>query len=154
MKFCISFAFILFIVTGVVADPWYKSPRVSKGVSYNSDLVPGTGTKFYRTELYFGRDKSDGTVVSDDDWKEFLEREVTPRFPDGFTTLDGSGQYRDKSGKIVRESSKVLVFLYAKKDQKAASSRIDEIRAAYCKTFSQESVLRLDFPAAVKVSFK
>jgi len=110
-------------------------------------------SRFYRTELYFGRDKPDGSVVRDDEWKDFLDREVTPRFPAGFTVLDGTGQYRDKSGKIVKEPSKVLVFLYSKADRKPAGSKINEIRAAYCKQFQQESVLRLDFRKAVEVSF-
>jgi len=113
-----------------------------------------TGSMFYRTELYFGRDKPDNSVVSGDEWKDFLEREVTSRFPAGFTVLDGSGQYRDKSGKIIREPSKVLVFLYSKADRRSASEKINEIRVAYCKQFQQESVLRLDFRKPVEVSFE
>ena len=112
-----------------------------------------SSSKFYRTELYFGRDRPDGSVVGDDQWKDFLDREVTPRFPAGFTVLDGAGQYRDKHGKIVKEPSKVLVFLYSKAERKPASTKINEIRAAYCKQFQQESVLRLDFRKAVEVSF-
>lgn len=109
--------------------------------------------KYYRTELYFGRSKSNGTVVSEDEWTKFLNDEVTPRFPDGFTVLDGAGQYRDKNGRVVKEPSKVLVFLYARKNRKTSSTKIDEIRAAYVKLFSQESVLRLDFKHSVNVLF-
>ncbi len=109
--------------------------------------------KFYRTELYFGTDKADGGKVSEDDWNNFLEREVTPRFPDGFTVLDGFGQYKDASGKIVREASKVLILFYPKKARKAVNSKIEEIRASYKIQFQQESVLRLDFTKAVQVSF-
>ena len=109
--------------------------------------------KFLRTELYFGRDKPDGTRVTDSEWMDFLDKEVTPRFPAGFTVLDGAGQYRDKSGKIVKEPSKVLVFLYSKGDRKSAGQKINEIRVAYCKQFQQESVLRLDFRKAVEVTF-
>ena len=109
--------------------------------------------KYYRTELYFGRSKSNGTVVSEDEWTKFLKDEVTPRFPDGFTVLDGAGQYRDKNGRIVKEPSKVLVFLYTRKNRKTSSTKIDEIRTAYVKLFSQESVLRLDFKHSVNVLF-
>jgi len=109
--------------------------------------------KYIRTELYFGRSLPDGSIVTDEQWANFLNDVVTPRFPDGFTVLDGLGQYRGKSGQIVKERSKVIVFLYSRKIQKASGTKIDEIRAAYVKLFSQESVLRLDFRASVNVHF-
>jgi len=115
--------------------------------------IKAAGEKFYRTELYFGRSKPDGGMVSDSDWEKFLADEVTPRFPDGFTILKGIGQYREKSGKIISEPSQVLVFLYAKEAKKESRRKIDEIRAAYVKQFSQESVLRMDLGQTVEVSF-
>lgn len=110
-----------------------------------------TGDKYYRTELYCGRSKPGGGMVSDEEWERFLSDEVTPRFPDGFTVLKATGQYREKSGKIISEPSNVLVFLYMSKDE--SRLKIEEIRAAYVKQFSQESVLRLDFKQKVEVSF-
>jgi hypothetical protein len=109
------------------------------------------GDKYYRTELYCGRSKPDGGIVSDDEWEKFLVDVVTPRFPDGFTILKGTGQYREKSGRIISEPSNVLVFLY--ENRKESRPKIEEIRAAYVKQFSQESVLRLDFTQKVEVSF-
>ena len=79
--------------------------------------------KFLRTELYFGRSRSDGTLVSDDDWKRFLAEVVTPRFPEGFTSLNATGQYKDHSGRIVSEPSEVLVFLYPRETRKANGVR-------------------------------
>jgi len=140
-----AFVAVAFALPAQAACPSFEfDPRL--------DNFRSAGDKYYRTELYFGRDKPDGSVVSDDEWKSFLDREVTSRFPDGFTTLDGAGQYRDKSGKIIKEPSKVAVFLYAKKDRKTAGAKIDEIRAAYCKQFDQESVLRVDITRVV-ISF-
>ncbi|MEP6902329.1 MAG: DUF3574 domain-containing protein [Actinomycetota bacterium] len=109
--------------------------------------------KFYRTELYFGTDKANGGKVSDEDWNKFLEREVTPRFPAGFTVLEGFGQYKDSVGKIVREASRVLILFYPNKTRKTSSQKIEELRANYKKQFQQESVLRLDFTKSVQVSF-
>lgn len=119
------------------------------GVAFRAEF----GDKFYRTELYFGRSKPDGGMVSDAEWEKFLADEVTPRFPDGFTILKGTGQYREKSGRIITEPSQVLVFLYTKATRKESRQKIEEIRAAYVKQFSQESVLRLDFKSSVEVSF-
>ncbi len=109
--------------------------------------------KFLRTELYFGRSKPDGTIVSDEDWNKFLVEIVTPRFPNGFTVLKASGQYRDKSGKIIREPSEVLIFLYDRNSRISSRRKIEEIRSAYMKQFSQESVLRMDMPKSVSVYF-
>jgi len=111
------------------------------------------GEKYYRTELFFGRSIPGGGLVSDEQWSQFLVEIVTPRFPDGFTILSGSGQYRDKSGKIISEPSKVLVFLYSRKALKESRAKIEEIRSAYVKKFDQESVLRVDFKSSVEVSF-
>ena len=109
--------------------------------------------RFYRTELYFGRDKPTGGKVTAEEWDKFLETEVTPRFPDGFTVLEGYGQYRDSGGKIVREGSLVLVLFYPKKQRAAVDLKIEELRAKYKQIFNQESVLRLDFTKSVKVRF-
>ena len=109
--------------------------------------------KFFRTELYFGMNKPDGSMVSDEDWSKFLVDEVTPRFPAGFTVLEALGQFRDSSGKIVKEKSRCLILLYSKKDKRANNEKIEQIRSAYKKAFQQESVLRLDFRQTVSVSF-
>lgn len=109
---------------------------------------------FFRTELYFGRSKANGGFVSEDDWKAFLADVVTPRFPDGFTTLKAIGQYREKSGKIISEPSEVLVFFYSKRTRNESRTKIEEIRAAYIKRFEQESVLRVDLPKTVRVLFQ
>ena len=109
--------------------------------------------KFFRTELYFGTGKPDGSEVSEAEWSKFLADEVTPRFPKGFTVLDGFGQYQGENGKIVKEKSFCLILLYVKKERRASSEKIEQIRAAYKKIFQQESVLRLDFRKSVQASF-
>ncbi|KPB77637.1 Lipoprotein [Pseudomonas syringae pv. maculicola] len=46
-------------------------------------------------------------------WREFLDKEVTPRFPDGFTAFDAYGQWRDKgAAQPERLSTKVIVILH------------------------------------------
>ena len=96
-----------------------------------------------RTELYFGSDKHDGTVVSREEFMQFLDREITPRFPDGLTLLTGYGQFLDSSGVIEKERSWVLVLLYPLTSFES-SKKIQEIRDSYKHCFRQESVLRVD----------
>ena len=115
--------------------------------------VVARAEKFYRTELYMGRSKPDGTFVSDEDWRSFLAETVTPRFPDGFTVVRGFGQYREKSGRIISEPSEVLIFFYSGRSKKDSRAKIEEIRTAYMKRFEQESVLRVDLPKSVSVFF-
>ncbi|MEO8650338.1 MAG: DUF3574 domain-containing protein, partial [Acidobacteriota bacterium] len=95
----------------------------------------------------------DGLMVSDEQWGVFLSEVVTPRFPDGFTILDGLGQYKGKDGSLVRESSKILIILYPRSDKRSAGVRIDEIRAEYKKRFNQESAMRMDLGKSVNVTF-
>ncbi|HEX8251194.1 MAG TPA: DUF3574 domain-containing protein [Pyrinomonadaceae bacterium] len=107
---------------------------------------------FLRTELFFGTAKRDGSAVSEEEWQKFLADEVTPRFPAGFTVLAGDGQYGD-NGKIIREKSFVLIILYPLKTRKSSRRKIERIRNAYVKAFQQKSVMRVDFPQVMQVSF-
>lgn len=141
-------ACLLFAIA-VAGSPAAASPYPS-GYSTSSLIAID---KYFRTELYFGRSIRGGGEVNDEQWKQFLMDEVTPRFPDGFTVLSGYGQYRTKEGVIVSEPSEVLIFLYPAKTKNASRAKIDEIRAAYLKKFDQESVLRVDFNKAIKVAF-
>jgi hypothetical protein len=107
---------------------------------------------FARTELFFGTAKPDG-IVSDEEFFEFLDAEITPRFPDGLTLLKGDGQFRGEDGVIIKEDSFVLILLYPVEDFRESSRRINAIRRLYREAFQQESVLRVDDPFAVRVSF-
>ena len=124
--------------------------------SFNSnkfETIQISAESFLRTELYFGTDIKGGAQVTVEDWNKFLAEVVTPKFPDGFTVLDGFGQYRDANGKIVRENSKVLILLYPWQNRRSANRKIEQIRTAYKKAFQQESVLRMDIRQTVRVAF-
>ena len=106
------------------------------------------GDLWTRTELFFGSAQPGGSVVSEQEFRQFLDQEVTPRFPDGLTVFVGLGQFRHASGIVVQERSMLLVLLYPA-DQPGTASRIEAIRDAYKRRFRQESVLRLDTSARV-----
>jgi Protein of unknown function (DUF3574) len=109
---------------------------------------------FARTELYFGTAKAEGEPpVTDEQFLEFLDREITPRFPDGLTLLKGDGQFQGASGVIIKEDSFVLILLYSLEGFRDSSRKINRIRELYKDEFDQESVLRVDDPFAVRVSF-
>lgn len=92
-----------------------------------------------RLELVFGLAGRQGRVSSRA-WAAFMEREVTPRFPDGLTVFDGYGQWRNKRGTISKESSRLLLIWYER--DATTEAKIEAIRAAFKRRFHQESVLR------------
>ncbi|WP_460928890.1 DUF3574 domain-containing protein [Pseudomonas sp. MC6] len=106
--------------------------------------------QWIRTELYFSVGSIDGKegAVSPARWREFLDQEVTSRFPDGFSVLDAYGQWRDKGAKEPeRLSTKVIVILHENSAKNGAS--IEAIRLAYKRITGDLSVLRLSQPAEV-----
>ena len=108
---------------------------------------PAGTNRFAEYRLFFGRSQGTVEVVTDAAWRAFLAEEVTPRFPDGLTVMDAAGQWRDASGAIKRERSKVLLILA--EPGPAGMQRTDEIMQAYKRTFDQESVLRAVTTACV-----
>ena len=97
-------------------------------------------------ELVFGRNIGASLGVGEAEWRAFLDAEVTPRFPDGFTVLDARGQWRD-GGSIVREPSKVLVIALSDENRDRAS--LSAIADAYKARFRQQSVLTMVRQACV-----
>ena len=78
----------------------------------------------------------------------FVDREITPRFPDGLTVLNGSGQWREpRSGKIIREPSKIVQIVLP--GQAEDLDRLAAIAAVYKRRFKQHSVGVIVRPACV-----
>lgn len=145
----------LFILTWVIALALPMTAYLSAGHNQETTNAraavsepPIFGEIWARTELYFGTSRPNGPPVSDEKFKRFLDEQVTPRFPDGLTLLTGSGQFKNSSGVIIQEKSKVLILLYPLEDTDA-SNRIEAIREVYKQMFQQESVLRVDSRAGV-----
>ena len=113
----------------------------------NAAACPSGTELFAEYRLFFGRSQGEVEVVSEEAWRTFLAEEVTPRFPDGLTVLDAAGQWREGSGTIVRERTKLLLVLAP--PGKDAMQRTDEIADAYRRAFSQSSVLRVVTEACV-----
>jgi hypothetical protein len=96
--------------------------------------------------LYFGAAKPDGQV-SADDWRTFLDEVVTPRFPQGLSVWQASGQWKSAAGPIVREPSYVLNIVH--ESSEATDAAIAGIMSAYKSRFRQEAVLRVRSAACV-----
>jgi Protein of unknown function (DUF3574) len=103
----------------------------------------------FRDELYFGLTKPGGETISESEWQQFVNDVITPRFREGLTVLNGSGQFLNSSGILVRENSKIVILIYENGREK--NQAINQIIETYKRTFQQESVLRAT--SKVKVSF-
>ena len=129
---------VLLTVVGLATVP---APR--------ADMPPcPAGTdRWTEYRLFFGRNNGGEEVVTDEAWRAFLAEEITPRFPDGLSVVDVAGQWRDASGTIVRERSKMVLILA--EPEASGLRRTDEIAQAYRQTFGQEFVLRAVTTACV-----
>jgi Protein of unknown function (DUF3574) len=126
----------------------FSAPLASE-VTSSLASTANTPMMWNRTELFFGSAKPNGSSVTDKEFSAFVDKEITPRFPEGLTLLTGYGQYKGSSGKVVKERSFVLILLTEQKSAKDANAKIEAIRRLYKSAFRQESVLRVDEPTRV-----
>ena len=106
-----------------------------------------SGQAWVRSEIYFGQTKPSGAHITPTDWQMFLDEVVTPQFPAGLTVLDAAGQWRNATGHLDREPSKVLVLVHPPSCE--IETKVDAIRAEYCRRFEQEAVLIVTSKARV-----
>ncbi len=91
---------------------------------------PGGLARMEGVQLFFG-----GSVGAAD-WADFAAGTLTPAYPDGFTTYEAAGQWRDPaSGRLVREGTRVVQVFGA-----GAMARAAPVAAAYRVRFHQASV--------------
>lgn len=118
---------------------------------------PAEAGGWVRSELYFGVGEETGPsareqtdVISDAQWRAFLDKEVTPRFPDGLTVFDAYGQWLFRGApEPNRLRTKVLVILH--EDSPQRRNDIEAIRLAWKQATRHQSVLWSRQP--VEVSF-
>jgi hypothetical protein len=90
-------------------------------------------------ELFFGRDVPNRASVSDAEWSDFSANVIAASFPDGFTTFEGDGQWRNpQTNKVSREPTKIL--LVAIPQVADLDARLETVMAAYRQRFDQVSV--------------
>jgi hypothetical protein len=97
-------------------------------------------TAMVRDVVYFGRNRPGGGIVSDPDWRRFLDEAVTARFPHGLTVVDATGQWRGQSGVVEQERSEIVTVFHS--GDAASRQAIADIAAEYKRRFQQEAVLR------------
>jgi len=142
-----ALAALVLALAACASSPPPRAASARAGVGVGASV--GGGEAMTATRLYFGMAIPGGGAVSEADWRRFLAREVTPRFPDGLTVHEARGQWRDtRTGRLVRERSRVLLLLH--RGTAKARAAIAAIVARYKARFEQRSVLRVDAPVRVR----
>ena len=148
---------LLLCLGGVATAAAPVDPPAATAALHGDAARPAEGAHWVRSELYFGVGREDGDArreqtdaISDAQWRAFLDREVTTRFPDGLTVFDAYGQwlFRGAAGPE-RLRTKVLVVLH--EDTPQRRNDIEAIRLAWKQATHHQSVLWAR--QAVDVSF-
>jgi hypothetical protein len=82
--------------------------------------------------LYFGTGRPNGGVVSDAEWRTFVDDTITPRFP-GFTEWIADGHWKSE-----HEVTHVVQIVHP--EHLSDNRAVHEIIDAYKKRFQQETV--------------
>ncbi len=98
-------------------------------------------------QLFFGKSAGGQPQVADADFRRYVDEELTPRFPDGLTVMDGGGQWQGDANKMIRESAKVVLIVLPKGHD--AGGRIADARAAYKRRFHEDTLMLLTQPSCV-----
>lgn len=107
--------------------------------SISSEEFPGAscGRKLL-DRVVFGLNTPKGSL-SDKEWDSFVESTIAPRFPSGFTVVQSQGHWRLESGKVDRESSRIVEIVHDSNVK--ASQLLSEVIHDYKRTYQQEAVL-------------
>jgi hypothetical protein len=139
---------VLALVTAGCARPHTAPAAQAAAPTLTGDPAhPAQTQGWVDTRLIFGLGPADhlDQGVSEADWRAFLDKEVTPRFPSGLSVLDLYGQWQGKDQpEPKRLRSKMLIIYYA--DTQENRGKIDAIRAAWKQKTGDQSVLRVTGP--------
>jgi hypothetical protein len=91
------------------------------------------------SHIYCGRNIPAGGEVSEQQFSEFLETQVTPSFPAGLTCYDAYGQMQDSHQQIVKQKTKVLILVH--ENSKADTDAVKQIILSYRSTFGNPQVM-------------
>lgn len=137
-------------VTGCTSHPALRTaPAVAPTLSGDA-AHPGQAQGWVDTRLYFGLGPADHPEqgISETDWRAFLDREVTSRFPAGLSVLDVYGQWQGK-GQPAPERLRTKMLIIDYPDTEENRDKIAAIRTAWKQRTGDQSVMRVTQPADV-----
>jgi len=91
-------------------------------------------------QLFLGRGAPKSGAV-EQDIRRFVDEEISPRFPDGVTVMDGGGAWKGSENLLVREATKVVLIVMPRT---GGPERVEAVRAAYRSRFQQDTALLIN----------
>ena len=128
----------------------FSSQSAPSPTLHGDSAHPAKTQGWIDTKLYFGLGPADAPEkgVSEAAWRDFLDKEVTSRFPAGLSVVDIYGQWQGKDEKAPeRIRSKMLIIDYPNTADN--DKRIEAIRAAWKQKTGDQSVMKVTQPADV-----
>jgi Protein of unknown function (DUF3574) len=113
-------------------------------------LHPPQTQGWIETRLYFGLGPADEPTKgsSEAQWRDFLDHEVTPRFPSGLSVVDVYGQWQGQQQSTPsRIRTKMLIIDHPSTTEDTA--KLEAIRTAWKQRTHEHSVLEVSEPAEV-----
>jgi hypothetical protein len=149
---CVALMLVLTVVSPAGTSAQTAGQKTASATLKGDAAHPAHGQHWVDTRLYFGLGPAGAPDkgVSEAAWRDFLDKEVTPRFPAGLSVMDVYGQWQGKQEKAPeRIRSKVLIVDYPATEENAA--KIEAIRAAWKQRTGDQSVMKVS--QAADVSF-
>ncbi len=114
-------------------------------------MATGTETPLLiEQDLYFGTKLPGGGEISEEEFQEFVNNVITPRFA-GLTAFDANGQFlRPKANSIQEDTNVITLFV---EDTLESEAAIDEVIRAYKQQFRGAGVLQVTNEDDLKVGF-
>jgi Protein of unknown function (DUF3574) len=140
---------LLIVPVGCMRPP-APAPSATAPALESDPAHSGHAAGWVESRLYFGLGPADHPEqgISEAQWRDFLDKVVTPRFPAGLSVLDVYGQWQGKNETAPeRLRSKLLIIAYP--DNAENRSAIDAIRTAWKQRTGDQSVLSVTEPADV-----
>lgn len=88
--------------------------------------------------LYLGQSNAAGAIPPQQ-FDEFIDTVVTPKFPDGLTLIPANGRWRAPDNTLVRERTIVLELIYP--DNETGRTNVLAVIEQYKQRFRQHAVL-------------
>jgi hypothetical protein len=136
--------FIVFLALALLYDYVDRNADASHPLFFDAAIQ-------VRTELYFGLSAPGGMRISPMDWRDFLDSEISVRFPDGITVLSAQGMWQtgNPENPIDWEDTRLVIIVHP--DDRRENQKISEIIELYKLQFQQQSVLRVSELASVSL---
>jgi len=146
---------VALMLTSIALSPLVRCQSAPAGRQASATLKgdpahPAHGQHWVDTRLYFGLGPAGAPDkgVPEAAWRDFLDKEVTPRFPAGLSVIDVYGQWQGKQQKTPeRIRTKLLIIDYPATAENTA--RIEAIRVAWKQKTGDQSVMKVTEPADV-----